>query len=183
MNIKKTPIENVFVLEPNLIEDSRGFFTELFNAEKFKEKGLETKFVQVNNSLSVKKRTLRGMHYQLPPYMETKIVRCIKGSIYDVALDLRKNSPTFGKYFGTELTETNRKMMYIGEGMAHGFLTLSENSEIIYLVSNFYSKEYMRGIMWNDPKFNIEWKLKPSEISERDKSHPLFNPEHHLFDL
>ena len=123
--------------------------------------GLVTRFVQVNNSLSARKGTLRGMHYQLAPRAETKLVRCIRGALYDVILDLRAGSPTFGQSFGAELTAENRRMMYVPKGFAHGFITLADDTEAFYFVDEFYAPDYERGIRWNDPKFNLSWPLAP----------------------
>lgn len=174
MRFNPAPIEGVFVIELEKIGDDRGFFARTFCSEEFKKMGIEHAFVQVNNSLSAEKGTLRGMHYQLPPYEETKLVRCIRGRLYDVVLDLREGSPTFGKHFGTELTAENRKMMVVPRGCAHGFITLEASSEVFYMVSSPYNKELERGVRWNDPAFNIEWPIEPSVISARDQSHPNF---------
>ena len=134
----------------------------------------------MNNSLSAQKGTLRGMHYQLPPRAETKLVRCIRGALYDVILDLRRDSVTFGQSFGAELTAENRRMMYVPKGFAHGFLTLEHNTETFYFVDEFYSPEYERGIRYNDPKFNLQWPAAPVVISDKDKNQRDFNPAWHL---
>jgi dTDP-4-dehydrorhamnose 3,5-epimerase len=120
------------------------------------------------------------MHYQLPPKAETKLVRCIRGALYDVALDLRPNSPTFGKSFGAELTAENRRMMYVPKGFAHGFLTLAPDTEALYLVDEFYSPEHERGVRWNDPKFNISWPAEPVVLSDKDRNQRSFDPAWHL---
>lgn len=134
----------------------------------------------MNNSLSAQKGTLRGMHYQLFPKQEAKLVRCIRGALYDVILDLRDGSPTFGQSFGCELTGDNRRMMYVPKGFAHGFLTLEEDTEALYLVSEFYAPELERGLRWNDPRFNIQWPFTPVAVSPKDMQHPDFDPCYHL---
>lgn len=168
------PLEGVFLINLEKREDERGFFARTFCSEEFREKGLETAFVQANDSFSIEQGTLRGMHYQLPPFAEAKLVRCIKGSLYDAVLDLREDSPTFGQSFGTILSADNRTMMYVPRGFAHGFLTLEPYTEVYYLVSAPYSPKFERGIRWNDPRFNISWPEPPRVISERDNSHPDF---------
>lgn len=164
------------VIELKKLEDDRGFFSRLFCSSEFQKLGLESKIVQVNDSYSKERGTLRGMHYQIAPKEETKIVRCIRGSIYDVIIDLRKSSETYMKSFGAPLTEENRHMMYVPKGFAHGFLTLEPDTEVIYLVSESYSKEHEKGIRWNDPAFDIKWPFTPTVISEKDKQHPDFIP-------
>jgi dTDP-4-dehydrorhamnose 3,5-epimerase len=173
MKFTETPLKGAYLIDLNKLEDERGFFSRLYCTKEFEAHGLNPNVVQVNNSHSVLKGTLRGLHYQLAPKEETKLVRCIKGSIYDVIVDMRKDSPTFGQSFGTELSEENRQMMYVPNGFAHGFLTLKDNSELIYLVSEFYSKELERGLRWDDPALNIQWPFKPVVVSERDEQHPL----------
>jgi len=180
MRYTETPLNDAYLIDLERKEDSRGFFSRVFCEKEFSEQGLSGKIAQVNNSLSVDQGTLRGLHYQLPPKAETKIVRCLKGSLFDVILDIRKDSPTFGKSFGAVLSAENRRMMYVPKGFAHGFLTLEPNSEIIYFVSEPYSKELERGIRWDDPRFKIEWPEIPKVVSERDQSHPDFDPEYHL---
>jgi dTDP-4-dehydrorhamnose 3,5-epimerase len=176
--MKFTPIslKGAFLIDLEKMEDSRGFFARLYCSEEFKQHALEPKVVQANDSWSVSKGTLRGLHYQLPPKSETKIVRCLSGSLYDMIIDIRKDSPTFGKSFGTILSAENRRMMYVPRDFAHGFLTLEDNTEIFYLVSEFFSKEHERGIRWNDPFFNLTWPESPKIISDRDLCHPNFDP-------
>lgn len=173
MLFHKLPLENAFLIELEKKGDNRGFFARFFCKKEFSAAGLETDFVQINNSLSAKKGTLRGLHYQLPPSSEVKVVRAIKGALYDVIIDIRKGSPTFGKWFGAELNEDNRLMMYVPRGFAHGFITLSDNVEALYLVSDFYSPNQERGICYNDPFINITWPISPIEISEKDLNWPL----------
>lgn len=180
MQFNPTPLKGAFTIDLQKKEDERGFFARLFCTDEFAKHGLDSGFVQANNSLSKDQGTLRGLHYQIPPAAETKLVRCIQGSLFDVILDLRQDSPTFGQSFGTVLSQANKTMMYVPKGFAHGFLTLEPNSEVIYMVSTPYSKEQERGIRWNDPRFNIVWPAVPQVISERDAVHPDFDPAKHL---
>ncbi len=137
--------------------------------------GLNTRWVQINNSLSKKKGTLRGLHFQYPPHAEVKLIRCIKGAIWDVIVDIRRHSPTYGRWFAYELNENNRTMMYIPEGFAHGFLSLEKNSEILYLVSANYNSENEDTLRWNDTFHNISWPLNPKLISEKDRNAENWN--------
>lgn len=180
MIFTKTPLKDAYLIDLEKRGDERGFFARLFCAEEFAKHGLEQHFVQANNSLSKDKWTLRGLHYQLSSNAEAKVVRCLKGSLYDVILDIRPQSKTFGQFFGEILSEENRRMMYVPKGFAHGFLTLEPDCEILYLVSSPYSKELERGIRWDDPYFNIQWPYQPIIMSERDRTHPDFNPAYHL---
>lgn len=183
MDFIQTSLQDAYLIDLNKISDQRGFFARLFCKKEFASHGLETSIVQANNSFSSETGTLRGLHYQLPPKEESKLVRCISGSFYDVIVDLRPNSPTFKSSFGAILSAQNRLMMYVPKGFAHGFLTLEPNSEILYLVSEFYSQELERGIRWNDPSFNIQWPITPKVISERDRNHPLFNPQREVINI
>lgn len=180
MHFSKTPLAGAYLIDLDKKGDDRGFFARFYCTNEFKNIGLDNNFVQVNNSLSAYKGTLRGMHYQLPPKAESKLVRCIKGSLYDVILDLRQDSPTFGHSYGCELTAENRRMMYVPKGFGHGFITLADDTEALYLVSEFYAPELERGIRWNDPHFNIQWPIAPAIVSEKDEQHPFFNLQHHL---
>ena len=144
-------------------------------ANELRKAGLEENIVQINNSLSLEKGTIRGIHYQLAPKAETKIVRILNGSVYDVIVDMRPDSSTFLKWFGIELSSKNRMMMYVPRGFAHGFLTLEDNTEAFYLVSEFYDPKYERCLRWNDPFLNIHWPIEPRVVSEKDRSHPDFN--------
>lgn len=174
MHFIKTPLEGAALIELDKKSDDRGFFARFFCTKEFAEQGFETQFIQVNNSLSHKAGTLRGMHYQLPPKGEVKVVRCIRGALYDVIIDVREDSPTFGQSFGCELTQDNRRMMYVPQGFAHGFLTLQDDTEALYLVSECYSPAHERGIRWDDPTFAVRWPMTPSVISDKDRSHPDF---------
>jgi dTDP-4-dehydrorhamnose 3,5-epimerase len=175
-----TPLAGAYLIDLEKKGDDRGFFARAFCEIEFSKEGLVGQFCQVNNSLSAEKGTIRGMHYQLPPRAETKIVRCIRGSLFDMILDLRQDSPTFGHSFGAELSAENRRMMYVPKGFAHGFLTLIDDTETIYFVDEFYSPEHERGIRYNDQKFELRWPATPTVISDKDKSLPDFDPAWHL---
>ena len=179
MKFHSTPLRDAYTIELERRGDDRGFFARVFCENEFAQAGLIPRFVQVNNSLSAKKGTLRGMHYQLPPKAEVKVVRCVRGALWDAILDLRPDSPTFGKSFGAELTADNRLMMYVPRGFAHAILTLTDNVEALYLVSEFYAPEQERGVRWNDPKFDISWPIEPSEISAKDAKWPDFDRAFH----
>jgi dTDP-4-dehydrorhamnose 3,5-epimerase len=180
MKFIETPLKGAYIIELEKRGDERGFFARTFCKKEFEATGLYNEIVQINNSLSKDKGTLRGMHYQLNPKSEDKIVRCIKGSLYDVIIDLRPDSETFKKWFGTELSSENRNMLVVPKGFAHGFITLEENTEAFYLVTEYYSPEHERGVRYNDPAFGIKWPIEPIVISEKDKNHLDFNPDYHL---
>ena len=174
MKFHKTPLIGAYVIEQEPRGDERGFFARAFCQREFEAQGLETNFVQANNSLSAKRGTLRGLHYQLPPSDEVKLVRAIRGALFDVIVDIRPDSPTFRKWFGAELTADNRLSMYVPRGFAHAILTLQENTEALYSVSSFYSPGDERGIRWNDNSFGIAWPIEPAEISAKDAAWPDF---------
>jgi dTDP-4-dehydrorhamnose 3,5-epimerase len=174
-----TPLEGAYLVELERRGDERGFFARLFCDREFGAAGLETRFVQANNSFSAKKGTLRGLHYQLAPAAEVKLVRCMNGALYDVIADLRPDSPTYGKWFGAELNSGNRLMMYVPRGFAHSFLTLTDNADTLYLHSAAYAPELERGVRYDDPWLGIEWPLRPVEISAKDQNYPLFDPSYH----
>ncbi len=176
----ETPIKGAYLIDLEKHGDDRGFFARAFCEKEFAAHRLATRFVQVNDSFSARKGTLRGMHYQLAPRAETKVVRCIRGALYDVILDLRGGSPTFGQSFGAELTSENRRMMYVPRGFAHGFITLADDTETIYLVDEYHAPEHERGVRWDDPKFDIRWPMPPVVLSDKDKSHRDFDPAWHL---
>lgn len=180
MIFNPTPIKGLYVIDLEKRGDDRGFFARAFCEKEFANHDLVTHFVQVNNSLSAQKGTLRGMHYQLAPKAETKLVRCIRGALYDVALDLRPGSPTFGQHYGAELTAENRRMMYVPKGFAHGFLTLAPDTEAFYFVDEFYAPDRERGVRWNDPKFKIHWPAEPVVLSDKDRTQRDFDPAWHL---
>lgn len=180
MKFTETPLTGAYLIDLEKREDERGFFARSFCAKEFAQSGLTPHFVQANSSLSRHKGTLRGLHYQLAPMAEVKIVRCIQGSIWDCILDLRPDSLTFGRWFGATLTAENRTMMYVPQGFAHAFLSLQENSEVCYQVSQYYAPELERGIRWDDPKFAIQWPLRPTVVSDKDSRHPDFDSSYHL---
>ena len=174
MKFNKLILDGAYTIDLDPNSDERGFFSRLYCQKEFNNLGLETNWKQINNSFSKNKFTLRGLHYQREPMSEIKLVRCIKGCIWDVIVDLRSNSKTFGKSYATELDENNRRMMYVPKGFAHGFLSLTENSEILYLVSEFYSKDYEQTLHWNDPIHDITWPASPNIISEKDSIAPYW---------
>jgi len=174
MIFTETKLKGAYVIELEKREDDRGFFARTFCKSEALPYGLKTDIVQANMSASKKKGTLRGMHYQLAPHAETKLIRCTKGSLFDVIIDIRPESPTYKQWFGTELTADNYKMVYVPEGFAHGFVTLEDNTEAVYLVTAAYNKESERAIRYNDPAFNITWPVDVTELSEKDTSHPDF---------
>ncbi|HEV2303715.1 MAG TPA: dTDP-4-dehydrorhamnose 3,5-epimerase [Stellaceae bacterium] len=180
MIFTETPVEGAYLIDLEKRGDERGFFARAFCKNEFAAYGLETEFVQINNSLSAAKGTLRGMHYQLAPAAEVKVVRCLAGALWDVVLDLRPQSPTYGRWFGAELSAQNRRMMYAPKGLAHGFVTLADDTEAFYLVSAFYAPELERGVRWSDPRFAIEWPLQPVVISDKDRDRADFDPATHL---
>ena len=173
MKFQETKIKGLYIIEPELKVDERGYFARIFCKREFARIGLNFEIVQINRSSNLKKGTLRGMHFQKPPKAEDKIVQCLKGAIYDVAIDLRQGSKTFGQWIAVELTEENRKMFFVPKGFAHGFQSLGDNSEILYFMSEFYSPEHESGVRWDDPFFNIAWPIKNPILSENDKNWPL----------
>jgi dTDP-4-dehydrorhamnose 3,5-epimerase len=174
MNIIKTHLEGVLVIEPTVFGDNRGWFMETYSERKFSKSEINIKFVQDNQSFSASKGTLRGLHYQLNPKAQTKLIRCTKGAIFDVAVDIRKGSLTYGEWFGIELTAENKKQLLIPKGFAHGFLTMTDNVEVQYKVDELYAPEYDRGIIWNDPAIGIEWPITISPIlSAKDENGQL----------
>ena len=175
MIFTETKLKGAYVVEPKIVEDERGFFARTWDQKEFERIGLNSKLVQCNISFNKKKGTLRGMHYQLSPYQEAKLVRCTRGTIYDVIIDLKPESKTFTEWFGIELSEKNCKMLYIPEGFAHGFQTLQDDAEVFYQMSEFFRPDYARGIRWDDETFQIKWPLKPTVISKKDSSYELFN--------
>lgn len=183
MQFTETPLKGAFLIDLEKKEDERGFFARVFCTKEFEQLNLKSHFVQVNNSFSQKRGTLRGIHYQLPPKGEIKLVRCIQGALYDLIIDLRSFSPTYLQWFGVELNSENRQMIYVPEGFGHAFLTLKDNTEALYMVSEFYAPEYERGLRYDDPLFQIKWPLKPVVISNKDLNHPPFNTSYHSMNL
>lgn len=180
MKFIPTPLAGAYLIELEKREDERGFFARFFCEKEFGAAGLETRFVQINNSLSRGAGTLRGMHYQLGASAEVKVVRTLAGALWDAILDLRPGSATFGQSFGAELDADNRRMMYVPRGFAHGFLTLAPDTEALYLVSAFYDGPRERGIRWNDPRFAVRWPAAPRVISDKDANQRDFDPAWHL---
>ena len=166
-----TKIPDVILIKPKMYKDNRGFFMETFKASRFADAGINAEFIQDNQSRSVK-GVLRGLHYQLPPAAQAKLVRCLTGKIFDVAVDIRKNSATFGQWVGAELSAETGEMLYIPEGFAHGFLTLSETADVMYKVSGNYSPQHERGIIWNDAQIGIDWPETDVLLSEKDEMNP-----------
>ncbi|HTE24847.1 dTDP-4-dehydrorhamnose 3,5-epimerase [Flavitalea sp.] len=168
-------IKDAFLIDIKRFEDERGFFGRAFCQHEMKEHGLNDLVAQTNLSHNPKKGTLRGLHYQDAPHEESKLVRCTRGSLFDVLVDLRKGSPTYCQWYGTTLTADSFTMLYVPEGCAHGFLTLEDNTDIMYQVSNFYAPGAEKGLLWNDSAFAIQWPMDPVIISEKDRNQPAFN--------
>ena len=173
MKFTRLSIPDVILIEPAVFEDARGFFFETYRQDLFAKNGIHENFVQDNHSRSAK-GVLRGLHYQIEPKAQAKFLRVVRGEAFDVAVDIRKNSKTFGKYVSVVLSEENRKMLYIPAGFAHGFCVLKDQTEFLYMVSDFYSPEHERGIVWNDPTLNIDWPKMNYTLSEKDKKCPAF---------
>ena len=171
-SFKRLEIPDVIVIEPKSFEDTRGVFFENFKESEFTLNGISTKFVQDNSSQSLKS-VIRGLHYQNNPKAQAKLISVLKGEIFDVAVDIRRNSPTFGKWVSEVLSEKNHKLLYVPEGFAHGFCVTTDESYVYYKVSNEYSSEHEQGILWNDPKLNIKWPVTKPVISEKDSQLPL----------
>ncbi|MCY9664829.1 dTDP-4-dehydrorhamnose 3,5-epimerase [Paenibacillus alginolyticus] len=173
MKIISTNLKGLFIVEPDVHGDNRGFFMESYSRAKFAELGIEHEFIQDNHSLSVETGVLRGLHYQLNPKAQTKLVRVVSGAIYDVAVDIRKNSPTFGEWVGVILSEANKRQLLVPQGFAHGFCTIVPNSQVLYKVDEYYSPEHDRGILWSDPAIGIDWPTSNPILSDKDQKHPL----------
>lgn len=174
MQFIRTKLEGVWLIKPQVFQDERGFFLESYSQKEFKKQGIDVDFVQDNHSKSVKKGVLRGLHFQNPPYTQAKLVRAVKGSVFDVIVDLRKSSPTFGQWEGFTLSAENFDMLFIPKGFAHGFCTLEDNTEFLYKTDEFYAPESEGGIIWNDPDLKIDWPIKDPILKERDKKWPRF---------
>ena len=183
MEVFKTAIEGVVIIEPRLFKDARGYFFESFSQREFDEKVAPVRFIQDNESMS-SYGVMRGLHFQTPPYSQSKLVRCVKGAVLDVAVDIRKGSPTYGQHVAVELTEENHRQFFIPRGFAHGFAVLSETAVFQYKCDNFYAPQCEGAIAWNDPALGIDWRLKPEDmiLSEKDKKHPLLAEVSELFD-
>ena len=174
MRFGDTVLKGLTIVDPEPVSDERGSFARVWCANEFSNAGLSTRVVQVNVSTSAVRGTLRGMHYQAQPHAEIKIVRCTSGAVFDVAIDLRPDSPTFRRWQGVELTAASGRMVYIPQGMAHGFQTLTDDATLEYQMSEYYAPEHARGVRWNDPAFGVNWPLPMSNISPRDAAYPDF---------
>jgi dTDP-4-dehydrorhamnose 3,5-epimerase len=175
MNFEETTLKGAYVVSLQLLTDARGGFARTFCKKEFQQINHQKEFVQLNHSYNTSKGTIRGMHYQLPPYQEIKLIRCVKGAVLDVIVDLRANSPTFLQHVSVELSAENKKMMYVPENFAHGFQTLQDNSELIYHHTQFYAPQADTGIRFNDPMLKINWPLEPIMVSEKDKNYKLID--------
>jgi dTDP-4-dehydrorhamnose 3,5-epimerase len=178
MIFKELRLKGAYLIDPEKKEDERGFFTRTFCSKEFQDHGLVDRFVQNNLSYNKKVGTLRGLHYQISPHAEVKLIRCIFGAIYDVIIDLRPESPTFQQWIGVKLNAASRQMFYVPEGFAHGYLTMADYTEVFYQVSAPFSQASERGIRWNDPAFNIKWPISVAVISGKDKAYPMFINKH-----
>jgi len=174
MILTETKLKGAYIIDVKRLEDERGFFGRSFCQKEFEAHGLSAHVRQANVSYNKKKGTLRGMHMQLAPHEESKLVRCTRGAIYDVIIDMRPDSATYKQWIGVELTADNYRMLFVPEGFAHGFITLADNTDVTYQVTAFYTPGAERGIRWNDPAFNIEWPIAPVVISEKDQAHADF---------
>lgn len=175
MNFRETSLKGAFVVEPERFADERGFFAQSWSAREFAEHGLDPRAAECNISYNLKKGTLRGMHFQSAPYAQAKLVRCTRGSIYDVAIDLRPDSPTFRRWAGVELSADNRLMFFVPAGFAHGYQTLEDDTEVFYQVSEVYTPSHSGGVRWDDPAFGVTWPREVQVINERDDDYPDFN--------
>jgi dTDP-4-dehydrorhamnose 3,5-epimerase len=183
MQLIDTEIPAVKIISPKKFGDHRGFFSEVYSVKALQALGITTQFVQDNHSLSVEKGVLRGLHYQIAPMAQDKLVRVVRGSILDVAVDIRRGSPTFGKHVRAVLSAENWQQIFVPTGFAHGFVTLEPNTEVLYKVSTYYSPSHERGIRWNDPKLGIDWGVEESSavLSNRDREHPMLADAKDLF--
>lgn len=181
MKITKTKLEGVVIIEPDVFGDNRGFFMESWNKKKMEKVGLYYDFVQDNHSKSTARGTLRGIHFQKGDKAQAKLVRCVKGAVLDVAVDLRKNSPAFKQWVGVELSEENKKQLLIPRGFGHGFVTLTDDVEFLYKADNYYAPEADSGICWNDPEIGVEWGVEVPILSEKDKKNPFLKDCKDLF--
>jgi dTDP-4-dehydrorhamnose 3,5-epimerase len=172
MKVIETKLDGVVILEPDVFGDARGYFMESYNQQKLGQFGLDYLFIQDNQSLSAQAGTIRGLHYQLNPKAQTKLVRVLSGAIYDVVVDIRKNSPTFGQWIGVILSEDNKRQLLVPKGFAHGFCTLVKDTQVFYKVDEYYSPEHDRGILWNDPDLGIDWPTSAPILSEKDQRNP-----------
>ena len=180
MKATETELKGVFVLEPQVFGDARGWFMESWSQRKMHDAGIDVQFVQDNQSFSAQKGTLRGLHYQLNPMCQAKLLRCTRGKIFDVAVDIRKGSPQYGKWVGVELSAENKKQLFIPRGFAHGFITLTDDVEVQYKADNYYAPECDGNIRWDDPDIGVKWPIKPVILSEKDSKAPLLKERTNL---
>ena len=183
MELLATEIDDVKILIPKRFGDARGFFSETYNRRTFSDRGIEVEFVQDNHSLSAEKGVIRGLHYQIPPHAQAKLVRVVRGAVLDVAVDIRRRSETFGQHVKVVLSEENWRQVFVPPGFAHAFITLEPDTEVIYKVSHYYAPDHERGLLWSDPELAIDWGIDPSEaiLSERDRQHPRLADQPDLF--
>ena len=177
MIFNSTILTGAYIVDPSPLKDDRGMFMRTYCKKQFEQIGFNSEWVQMNHSISYKKGTIRGMHFQIPPFGEVKMVKCIQGAIFDVIVDLRKDSPTFLQWISVDLTKENKRMLYIPAGFAHGFQTLTDDTELIYHHSHFFTPEAEKGLLYNDPLLSINWPLALTAISDRDLSHQTINQE------
>lgn len=175
MIFTRAPIDGAYLVELQRLDDDRGFFARAFCRQEFEAHGLNPHIAQCNVSFNRARGTLRGMHYQAAPYAEAKVIRCTQGAVWDVIVDLRRDSPSFKRWYGVELSAANRRALYAPEGVAHGFQTLADDSELLYLMSQSYQPEAARGVRWDDPAFGIEWPIAGPHLSERDRGFARFD--------
>ena len=183
MEFIETPLEGLFLIRHKIFEDDRGLFARTFCKDEFSKIGFDKEFLQFNHSFNINRGTLRGMHFQAPPFSETKLIRCVQGKVYDVAVDLRRNSPTFLQHYGIELSSENLYSILIPEGFAHGFQTVEDNSALIYHHTQKYTPLADAGIRYNDKKLGINWPLMAINVSEKDKTYPLINNQFNGLEL
>ncbi|WP_219835816.1 dTDP-4-dehydrorhamnose 3,5-epimerase [Paenibacillus sp. R14(2021)] len=183
MKLTTTKLDGVWIVETDVFGDHRGFFTESYNKQKFEEAGIACEFIQDNHSYSAEAGTLRGLHYQLAPYAQTKLIRATAGAIYDVAVDIRQGSPTYGEWVGVVLSESNKRQLLVPKGFAHGFCTLTPHVQVMYKVDQLYSKAHDRGILWSDPDLGIDWPSSQVVLSDKDKVHPPLREADNNFNL
>jgi dTDP-4-dehydrorhamnose 3,5-epimerase len=176
MIFTELPLAGAFVIDLEPRNDERGFFARGFCVKEFEQHGLKTGIVQANLSQNVRRGTVRGMHYQRAPHAEVKLVRCVNGAVFDAIIDLRPDSTTYLRWTGVELTRANRRMLYVPEGFAHGYQALTDDSEVLYLVTAFYTPESEAAVRWNDPRFGIAWPVADAILSPKDAAHPDFRP-------
>jgi dTDP-4-dehydrorhamnose 3,5-epimerase len=182
VKIIETKLSGVFIIEPKVHGDQRGFFMESYNRQTFREHNIDYTFIQDNHSLSVEAGTIRGLHYQLEPKAQAKLIRVISGAIYDVVVDIRKSSLTYGQWVGVILSETNKHQLLVPKGFAHGFCTIETNTQVLYKVDEMYSPEHDRGILWNDSSLNIDWPTSHPILSDKDQIHPCLKDADHNFE-